>query len=85
MNRKLRGTAIRLAIFLTVCGLALFVIMAVFGQARFNNDTKAYIAQFRDVSGLREGNLVRVAVMRIQYSHGSAQCFSHPLFRLRST
>ena len=65
MNRKLRGTAIRLAIFLTVCGLALFVIMAVFGQARFNNDTKAYIAQFRDVSGLREGNLVRVAGVEV--------------------
>ncbi len=65
MNRNLRGTALRLAIFLTVCGLALFVIMAVFGQIRFNNDLNAYNAEFTNVSGLREGNLVRVAGVEV--------------------
>ena len=65
VNRNLRGTALRLAIFLTVCGLALFVIMAVFGQVRFNNDLNAYNAEFTNVSGLREGNLVRVAGVEV--------------------
>ena len=39
--------------------------MAVFGQVRFNNDLNAYNAEFTNVSGLREGNLVRVAGVEV--------------------
>lgn len=59
------GTAVRLALFLTVCALALGIVMIVFGQARFSGDAKPYRAQFTDVSGLREGNMVRVAGVEV--------------------
>lgn len=59
------GTAVRLVLFLTVCALALGIVMIVFGQARFSGDAKPYRAQFTDVSGLREGNMVRVAGVEV--------------------
>lgn len=65
MSRNLRGTAVRLGLFLTVCALALAATMIVFGQARFARDAKAYNAEFSDVSGLREGNMVRVAGVEV--------------------
>lgn len=65
MNQNLRGTAIRLGIFLTVCALALAITMIVFGQTRFAKDPKAYNAEFGNVSGLREGNMVRVAGVEV--------------------
>ena len=65
MNRRLRGTAVRLGIFLTVCALSLFLTMIVFGQTRFSKTAKTYHAEFSDVSGLREGNMVRVAGVEV--------------------
>ncbi|MGI9161763.1 MAG: MCE family protein [Mycobacterium sp.] len=65
MIRNLRGTAIRLGIFLTVCALALGLTMVVFAQARFSNAVKSYSADFSDVSGLREGNMVRIAGVEV--------------------
>ena len=65
MIRNLRGTAIRLGIFLTVCALALGLTMVVFAQARFTNAVKSYSADFSDVSGLREGNMVRIAGVEV--------------------
>ena len=65
MIRNLRGTAIRLGIFLTVCALALALTMVVFAQARFTNAVKSYSADFSDVSGLREGNMVRIAGVEV--------------------
>lgn len=65
VNQNLRGTAVRLGLFLVVCGLALAITMIVFGQARFSNDAKPYSAEFRDVSGLREGNMVRIAGVEV--------------------
>lgn len=65
MIRNLRGTAIRLGIFLTVCAFALGVTMVVFAQARFTNAVKSYSADFSDVSGLREGNMVRIAGVEV--------------------
>lgn len=59
------GIALRLGVFLTVCALALGIVMIVFGQARFAGDAKTYSAQFTDVSGLREGNMVRVAGVEV--------------------
>ncbi len=65
VNRDLRGTAVRLGLFLTVCALALAATMIVFGQARFTRDAKSYIAEFSDVSGLRKGNMIRVAGVEV--------------------
>ena len=65
VRRNLLGTAVRLGIFLTVCALALGIVMIVFGQARFARDAKPYNAEFSDVSGLREGNMVRVAGVEV--------------------
>lgn len=65
MIRNLRGTAIRLGLFLTVCALALGLTMIVFSQARFTNAVKPYSAEFSDVSGLREGNMVRIAGVEV--------------------
>ena len=65
MNHNLRGTAVRLGIFLAVCALCLAITMIVFAQARFAGDALAYNAEFRDVSGLREGNMVRVAGVEV--------------------
>ena len=65
MIRNLRGTAIRLGIFLAVCALALGLTMVVFAQARFTNAVKSYGADFSDVSGLREGNMVRIAGVEV--------------------
>lgn len=65
MNQRITGTAVRLVLFLTVCALALGIVMIVFGQTRFARDAKGYIAQFADVSGLREGNMVRVAGVEV--------------------
>lgn len=59
------GTAVRLGLFLTVCALALGITMVVFGQARFSGAAKPYNAEFKDVSGLREGNMVRVAGVEV--------------------
>ncbi len=65
MNRNLRGTAVRLGLFLTVCAVALAATMIVFGQARFAKGAKTYNAEFSDVSGLREGNMVRLAGVEV--------------------
>lgn len=65
MNRSITGIAVRLGLFLSVCALALGIVMIVFGQARFAADAKPYNAVFTDVSGLREGNMVRVAGVEV--------------------
>lgn len=65
MNAALRGVIWRLALFLTVCAMALFVTVVVFAQSRFEAGAKDYNALFSDVSGLREGNMVRLAGVEV--------------------
>lgn len=65
MSRNQVGTAVRLGIFLTVCALCLAATLIVFGQTRFDSNAKTYNAEFKDVSGLREGNMVRVAGVEV--------------------
>lgn len=65
MTGSLRGVVVRLAIFLTVCGLALFATIVVFGELRFGQSGNTYTAVFSNVSGLRKGNLVREAGVEI--------------------
>ncbi|MGO9154487.1 MCE family protein [Mycobacterium sp.] len=60
MRENLVGAVWRLAIYLVVCLMAAFVLVAVFGQFRFEAE-KTFKAQFANVSGLENGNFVRVA------------------------
>lgn len=62
--KELKGAALRLGIFLVVCALGGFVLLAVFGQFRFEQG-KNYFAQFVNVSGLREGDIVRIAGVEV--------------------
>jgi phospholipid/cholesterol/gamma-HCH transport system substrate-binding protein len=64
MNQRLGGTLWRLAIFVTVCALGLFGLLATFAQLRFG-DEQIYEAEFSDVGGLEEGNFVRIAGVEV--------------------
>jgi len=61
---NLRGAAWRLAIFLTVCLLGAFALLAIFAQIRFGQG-KSYVAEFTNVSGLKKGNIVRIAGVEV--------------------
>ena len=64
MRENLRGVVVRLGIFLTVCLLTAFLLVAVFGEVRFG-EGKSYYAEFTNVSNLREGKLVRIAGVEV--------------------
>ncbi len=64
MRGNLRGTLWRLAVFMTVCLFGTFAMFAIFGQLRFQ-DENTYKALFSDISGLQEGNFVRVAGVEV--------------------
>jgi phospholipid/cholesterol/gamma-HCH transport system substrate-binding protein len=61
---NLRGAAWRLAIFLTVCLLGTFALLTVFADFRFGQN-KSYVAEFTNVSGLKNGDLVRIAGVEV--------------------
>lgn len=61
---NLKGAAWRLGIFLLVCLLGLFVLVTVFGKFRFDHG-KDYFAQFVNVSGMKQGDLVRIAGVEV--------------------
>jgi len=64
MRENLRGVVVRFGIFLTVCLLTAFLLVAVFGEVRFG-DGKTYYAEFTNVSNLRQGKLVRIAGVEV--------------------
>ncbi|WP_273735394.1 MCE family protein [Mycolicibacterium septicum] len=64
MRGNLKGAAIRLAVFLTVCALGAFALVTVFAQFRFGGG-RAYFAEFTNVSGLKNGDLVRIAGVEV--------------------
>jgi phospholipid/cholesterol/gamma-HCH transport system substrate-binding protein len=64
MRENLRGAIWRLAIFMVVCAFGLFVMLAIFAQLRFGKET-TYKAQFSNVSGLENGDFVRIAGVEI--------------------
>ncbi|MGI9125636.1 MAG: MCE family protein [Mycobacterium sp.] len=64
MRDNLRATVWRLAVFLTVCGLGAFLLLAVFAQFRFAPG-KTYSADFTNVTGLKSGDFVRVAGVEV--------------------
>lgn len=64
MRENLRGALWRLAIYAAVCLLATAIVLAVFAQLRFQPE-KTYNALFTNVSGLRNGNFVRIAGVEV--------------------
>ena len=59
-----RKPALRFLVFTTVCLLAGFAMIAVFGQLRFDRE-QTYRAEFSSVSGLEQGNFVRIAGVEV--------------------
>ncbi|MCX2929258.1 MCE family protein [Mycobacterium sp. CVI_P3] len=64
MKENLRGAIWRVAVFLAVCALGLAAMLAIFAQLRFEAE-KTYTAEFRTVSGLENGNFVRIAGVEV--------------------
>ena len=60
MRENLVGALWRLTIYVVVCLIGAFALIAVFAQLRFQAE-KTYKAQFANVSGLEGGNFVRIA------------------------
>ena len=58
------GLIWRLAAFLTVCLLGTAVLITIYGQLRFPQET-TYNAIFDTVSGLKNGNFVRIAGVEV--------------------
>jgi phospholipid/cholesterol/gamma-HCH transport system substrate-binding protein len=54
----------RVALFTTMCLVFMFVLVTVFGQFRFDART-TYSAVFTNVSGLKDGNFVRIAGVEV--------------------
>jgi len=65
MKAKIRHDAVRLAVFLTVCLLGVFGLFAVFGQMRFGEEVRDYRAEFTNVTGLENGDFVRIAGVEV--------------------
>ena len=61
---NVRGAALRLAIFLTVCLFGTFALLTVFANFRFGQN-KTYVAEFTNVSGLKTGQFVRIAGVEV--------------------
>ncbi len=64
MRENLRGSLWRFAIYAAVCLCAEMLVLLIFGQFRFQ-DEKVYTARFANVSGLRNGNFVRIAGVEV--------------------
>jgi phospholipid/cholesterol/gamma-HCH transport system substrate-binding protein len=64
MRDNLGAATVRLTLFLLVCALGTFALLAIFAQLRFQAE-KAYRAEFTNVSGLVDGNFVRIAGVEV--------------------
>lgn len=64
MRENLRGATWRVGVFLTVCGLGLVAMLAIFAQLRFEAEN-VYTAEFSTVAGLEDGNFVRIAGVEV--------------------
>jgi phospholipid/cholesterol/gamma-HCH transport system substrate-binding protein len=60
----LAGAVWRLAIFMVVCLFGMFSIFAIFSQLRFGSE-KTYKAEFTNVTGLENGQFVRIAGVEV--------------------
>ena len=64
MKGSMSAVVVRIVVFLTVCALGTFALLAVFAQFRFDNQN-SYNAVFTDVSGLKSGQFVRIAGVEV--------------------
>lgn len=64
MKENLRGAIWRVGVFLAVCALGLMAMLAIFAQLRFEAEA-TYTAEFHTVSGLENGNFVRIAGVEV--------------------
>lgn len=64
MKDNLSGAITRLTVFVVVCLLGTFALLAIYAQFRFQHG-KTYTAIFSNVSGLANGNFVRVAGVEV--------------------
>jgi phospholipid/cholesterol/gamma-HCH transport system substrate-binding protein len=64
MRIKLLGLLWRLGTFVVVCAFFLAAMFAIFAQLRFQSE-KVYNAEFSNVSGLEEGQFVRIAGVEV--------------------
>jgi len=65
VTARVRHDAWRLAVFLLICLLGVFGLFAVFGEMRFGEKTKTYLAEFSNVTGLENGDFVRIAGVEV--------------------
>jgi phospholipid/cholesterol/gamma-HCH transport system substrate-binding protein len=64
VKRNLPSVAVRLGLFTTVCAAGTFALIMVFAQLRFA-PTTTYNATFASVTGLTDGQFVRVAGVEV--------------------
>jgi phospholipid/cholesterol/gamma-HCH transport system substrate-binding protein len=64
VRSRLAGVLWRAGIFVAVCPLFMAAMFAVFAELRFQRET-VYAAEFSNVSGLEEGNFVRIAGVEV--------------------
>ncbi|MCP9271159.1 MCE family protein [Mycolicibacterium arenosum] len=64
MRDNLSGAVVRLIVFVVVCLLGTFALLAIYAQLRFEKGS-TYRALFSNVSGLEVGNFVRVAGVEV--------------------
>ncbi len=64
MTNKISAVLWRLGIFVVVCALGAFALIAVFAQLRFEREQR-YTAVFANVSGLTSGDFVRIAGVEV--------------------
>lgn len=64
MNANLRRASLSLAIFVLVCVLGTFGLLAIFAELRLQSG-QLYKAEFSDVSGIDTGDFVRIAGVEV--------------------
>lgn len=64
MKNDLAGAVWRFVIFAAVCLLATYGLVMVFAQVRFQREA-TYAAEFTNISGLKEGDFVRIAGVEV--------------------
>ena len=64
MKDNLKGAVWRLAAFVAACLVGTFALLAIFAQLRFQEEA-TYNAEFTNVTGLEEGNFVRIGGVEV--------------------
>ena len=64
MKDNLGQAVVRLGLFVTACSVAIFAILMVFANLRFDPE-EPYRAEFTNVTGLKSGDVVRIAGVEV--------------------